>query len=64
MAHLDLEEFVDDIRVNLTSRKFEIFGSLGNYQCIDCKTTNEFMSVLELVRTADGIDEELDIIYV
>jgi len=61
---LEFEEFVDEIRVNLTARKFEIFGSRGHYQCVHCDTTDEFMSVLQVVRSAKGIDEELDIIYV
>ena len=64
MAHLNLEEFVDEIRVNLAARKFEIFGSQGNYQCVECDTPDQFMSVLQVVRSADGIDEELDIVYV
>tara|TARA_B100000424_G_C22880236_1_gene468522 strand:- start:773 stop:973 length:201 start_codon:yes stop_codon:yes gene_type:complete len=61
---LEFEEFVDEVRVNLAARKFEIFGSHGNYQCVQCDTTDEFMSVLQVVRSADGIDEELDILYV
>ena len=61
---LDLEEFVEEIRVTLAARKFEIYGSHGNYQCVTCDSADEFMSVLQVVRGADGIDEELDIVYV
>jgi len=61
---LEFEEFVDEVRVSLAARKFEIFGSRGNYQCVECDTIDEFMSVLQVVRSADGIDEELDIVYV
>ena len=61
---LDLEEFVDEIRVILASRKFEIYGSHGSCQTVVCDSADEFMSVLQVVRGADGIDEELDIVYV
>jgi len=61
---LDLEEFVDEIRVSLAARKFEIFGSHGSCQTVVCDSADEFMSVLQVVRSADGIDEELDIVYV
>ena len=61
---LDLEEFVDEIRVTLASRKFDIFGSNGSRQTVTCDSADEFMSVLQVVRSAEGIDEELDIVYV
>ena len=61
---LDLEEFVDEIRVTLSARKFEIYGSHGSCQTVVCDRPDEFMSVLQVVRSADGIDEELDIVYV
>ena len=61
---LDLEEFVDEIRVTLAARKFEIYGSNGSCQTVVCDSADEFMSVLQVVRSAEGIDEELDIVYV
>ena len=61
---LEFDEFVDEVRVNLAARKFEIYGSHGSCQTVVCDTPDEFMSVLQVVRSAEGIDEELDIVYV
>ena len=61
---LEFDEFVDEVRVNLAARKFDIFGSNGSCQTVVCDSADEFMSVLQVVRGADGIDEELDIVYV
>ena len=61
---LEFDEFVDEVRVNLAARKFDIFGSNGSRQTVVCDSADEFMSVLQVVRSAEGIDEELDIVYV
>ena len=48
MANLDLSgEYVDEIRINMEGRSFEIYGSDGSCQKVTCEDTDQFMAVFE-----------------
>lgn len=65
MSNLDLpNEFVDEIRINMEGRTFEIYGSDGSCQTVKCEDTEQFMAVFKVTRKASEIDEQLKIVYV
>ncbi len=65
MANLDFSaEFVDEIRINMESRTFEIYGSDGSCQQVTCDDTDQFMAVFKVTRKASEIDDQLKIVYI
>ena len=55
------EEFVDLVEVDLSRRSFSMHGSMGSEKVVTCDSTDEFMSVLDVVRNAE---EHTDVVYV
>ncbi len=53
-------EYVDSVNVDVAARTFEIVGSDGSKQKIQCDTPEEFMNVLKVTRDAE---KYLDIEY-
>tara|TARA_B100001996_G_scaffold8572_1_gene7254 strand:- start:62 stop:259 length:198 start_codon:yes stop_codon:yes gene_type:complete len=56
-------EYVDKISVNMTGRSFQVFGSDGSCQTVICDDTDQFMAVLKVVRKAEDIDEQVEVVY-
>ena len=56
-SHEDEEEYLTRCVVDVATRQFYLYSSLGDERVIDCETTDQFMGVLELVRaiTPEGI---------
>ena len=65
MANLDLSgEYVDEIRINMEGRSFEIYGSDGSCQKVVCEDVDQFMAVYKVTRKASEIDDQLKVVYV
>lgn len=50
------EEFLTRCVVDTLSRKFYLYSSEGDERVVECETVDQFMSVLEVVRTQ--LDED------
>ena len=50
------DEYLTSILVDINSRYFVLFSNLGDERKVECDTVEDFMSVLELVRTV--VDDE------
>ena len=60
MANLDFSaEFVDEIRINMESRTFEIYGSDGSCQQVTCDDTDQFMADLKRLSNIESEIYEL-----
>jgi len=57
------EEFVELVEVDVTKRSFSMHGSLGTEKTVTCDSTDQFMSVLDVVREAHD-QTATDIVYV
>lgn len=50
------EEFLTRCVVDTLSRKFYLYSSEGDERVVECETADQFMNVLEVVRTQ--LDED------
>ena len=50
------EEFLTRCVVDTLSRKFYLYSSEGDERIVECETVDQFMNVLEVVRTQ--LDED------
>lgn len=48
---VETEEFLTRCVVNTLSRKFYLYSNQGNERTVECESVEEFMNVLEVVRT-------------
>jgi hypothetical protein len=48
---LETEEFLTRCVVDTLYRKFYLYSNEGNKRTVECETVDEFMNVLEVVRT-------------
>lgn len=46
-----MEEFLTRCVVDTLSRKFYLYSSEGDERVVECETVEQFMNVLEVVRT-------------
>jgi hypothetical protein len=46
-----MEEFLTRCVVDTLSRKFYLYSSEGDERIVECETVEQFMNVLEVVRT-------------
>ena len=53
----DDDEYLTSILVDINSRYYVLFSSKGDEKKVECDTVDEFMDVLELVRTV--CDEDM-----
>jgi hypothetical protein len=51
------EEFLSRCVVDTLARKFYLYSSEGEERVVECETVEQFMNVLEVVRTQ--VDEEM-----
>jgi hypothetical protein len=51
------EEFLSRCVVDTLARKFYLYSSDGNERVVECETVEQFMNVLEVVRTQ--VDEDM-----
>lgn len=51
------EEFLSRCVVDTLARKFYLYSSGGDERVVECETVDQFMNVLEVVRTQ--VDEEM-----
>jgi len=51
------EEFLTRCVVDTLSRKFYLYSSDGNERIVECETVEQFMNVLEVVRTQ--VDDDM-----
>jgi hypothetical protein len=51
------EEFLSRCVVDTLARKFYLYSSDGNEKVVECETVDQFMNVLEVVRTQ--VDEDM-----
>lgn len=51
------EEFLSRCVVDTLARKFYLYSSDGNERIVECETVDQFMNVLEVVRTQ--VDEDM-----
>ena len=47
----ETEEFLSRCVVNTLARKFYLYSSNGEEKTVECETIEQFMNVLEVVRT-------------
>ena len=52
----DDDEYLTSILVDVNARYFVLFSSEGSEKKVECETVEDFMQVLELVRTV--VDDE------
>tara|TARA_E500000318_G_scaffold19314_2_gene20136 strand:+ start:1998 stop:2231 length:234 start_codon:yes stop_codon:yes gene_type:complete len=55
-VHDDSEEFLTRLVVDIQERTFYMYSSNGEDRVVECDTVDEFMNVLELVRSVVGDD--------
>lgn len=48
---VETEEFLTRCVVDTLSRKFYLYSNRGNERIVDCESVEQFMNVLEVVRT-------------
>lgn len=48
---VETEEFLTRCVVDTLSRKFYLYSNQGNERIVDCESVEQFMNVLEVVRT-------------
>ena len=53
------EEFVEGIVIDICSRSFLLMSDQGDEKIVECDTTDEFMSVLDVV-TANLNDDQIE----
>jgi hypothetical protein len=51
------EEFLTRCVVDTLAKKFYLYSSDGNERIVECETVDQFMNVLEVVRTQ--VDEDM-----
>jgi hypothetical protein len=51
MMSSNTEEFLTRCVVDTLSRKFYLYSSEGEERIVECETVDQFMNVLEVVRT-------------
>jgi hypothetical protein len=51
------EEFLSRCVVDTLARKFYLYSSEGDERIVECETVDQFMNVLEVVRTQ--VDEDM-----
>ena len=51
------EEFLTRCVVDTLARKFYLYSSEGDERVVECETVDQFMNVLEVVRTQ--VDEDM-----
>lgn len=51
------EEFLSRCVVDTLARKFYLYSSCGDERIVECETVDQFMNVLEVVRTQ--VDEDM-----
>lgn len=54
---MDTEEYVESVLVDVCSKSFKMFSNLGDEQSLTCETTEQFMDVLSVVKSALEDDE-------
>ena len=50
-SHEDEEEYLTRCVVDVATRQFYLYSNLGDERVIDCESADQFMNVLELVRS-------------
>lgn len=53
------EEYVESIVIDICSRSFLLMSDQGDEKIVECDTTEEFMSVLDVV-TANLNDDQIE----
>ena len=53
------EEYVESIVIDICSRSFLLISDQGDEKIVECDTTDEFMSVLDVV-TANLNDDQIE----
>lgn len=53
------EEYVESIVIDICSRSFLLMSDRGDEKIVECDTTDEFMSVLDVV-TANLNDDQIE----
>ena len=53
------EEYVESIVIDICSRSFILMSDQGDEKIVECDTTDEFMSVLDVV-TANLNDDQIE----
>ena len=53
------DEFVENIIIDICSRSFLLVSDQGDEKVVECNTTDEFMSVLDVV-TANLNDDQIE----
>lgn len=57
------EEYLTRCVVDTTSRKFNLYSSEGNEKVIECETVEQFMNVLQYVRSTISEDNIATLAY-
>ena len=51
-----MEDYLDNVLVDMNKKQFKLFSMLGDEKLIPCDTTDQFMSVLSFIRNT--VDED------
>lgn len=49
-------EYVDKIKIDLTSRKIELYGADGSHQVIEDNNVGQFMAMLDLIKKTAPVE--------
>ena len=45
------DEYIDCVKINISSKTFYLHGTDGSYEEVHCKTSDQFISVLEFTKS-------------
>jgi len=51
-----MEDYLENVLIDMSKKQFKLFSMLGDEKLVVCDTTEQFMSVLNVVR--DKVDED------
>jgi len=56
-----IDEYLTRCVVDTSTKTFNIYSNLGDHKVVECKTTDQFMNVLSIVRNL--LDERSELVY-
>lgn len=51
------DEYIENVKINISNRTFYLYGTDGSYEEVNCETSDQFMNVLEFIRKhSEGVN--------
>lgn len=52
-----MQDYVESVLINVNQRKFVLFSTQGKEKTVQCENSDQFMNVLELIRSV--VDDDI-----